>query len=188
MRDPRPKFRVSLRRLLRFNEIRTLRFQNATGQFTCHGRKTFKKFVERVIVFQILEQRLHRHARAFEHRRAAENVGINSDEVVRLHAGNLPHFAVGRKSLNSGNGFEPQLVVIAEKETEQVGLCSGSVLIRNFLSHQAILKWLSTNTSYHRIWKSEQNPFFANNAQKCLRKTEQKAQNTCEYRLWRTCH
>jgi len=91
-----------------------LRFQNAAGQFARHGRETFEKFVKRVIVFQILEQRLYRHARAFEHRRAAENVRINSDEVVRLHAGDLPHFAAGRKSSNGGNGFEPQALVIAE--------------------------------------------------------------------------
>jgi len=58
------------------------------------------------------------HTRAFEHRRAAENVRINSDEVVRLHAGNLPHFAAGRKSLNGDNGFELRTLFMAEKRAE----------------------------------------------------------------------
>ncbi len=47
------------------------------------------EFFQRIIVFQILEKRFHRDGRASEHWSPAENLGINGDEVMRVHRGSL---------------------------------------------------------------------------------------------------
>ena len=48
-----------------------------------------KEFIERVIIFQILEERFYRHSRARKNRSTAENFGVNGDERVSRHAGSI---------------------------------------------------------------------------------------------------
>lgn len=63
--------------------------QQSAGHLTCHEGVALQKLVERVVVLQILEQRVDRHARALEHGRAAKDVQIHGDKVRCVHAGRL---------------------------------------------------------------------------------------------------
>ena len=59
--------------------------QDGDGQFTRDGREGFEEVIQREAVGEILKQGLHRHARALEDWRAAENFLVHRDEVVRIH-------------------------------------------------------------------------------------------------------
>ncbi len=54
-------------------------FQNAAGHFAVDGRETLEKFVEGVIVLEIIKKRFHGNARAFEDGRSAQDVAIHGD-------------------------------------------------------------------------------------------------------------
>jgi hypothetical protein len=47
-------------------------FQNGFHLLACHTRKPFKKVVHRCAIFEVLEERRYRHARAFEQPRTAD--------------------------------------------------------------------------------------------------------------------
>lgn len=66
-------------------------FQEPTGHLSCNGRKALKEFFESVIVFEVVEERLYRHARPLEHRLATEDVGVDRNQVIRVHANSLTH-------------------------------------------------------------------------------------------------
>jgi hypothetical protein len=51
--------------------------------------KALDEFIERVIIFQILKERFHRHSRAHKNRSAAENFGVNGDQRVCGHASSI---------------------------------------------------------------------------------------------------
>ena len=53
--------------------------------FSANGRKTLQKLIQRVVVLQILEERLHRHSSPCKNRSAAENLGVNGDGRVGGH-------------------------------------------------------------------------------------------------------
>jgi len=55
--------------------------QDRHGQFAGDGREGFEEVVQREIVREVVEERLHRDARAFENRCAAEDVGVNGDQI-----------------------------------------------------------------------------------------------------------
>lgn len=57
-------------------------FQDAASHLTGDGGETFEKSLKCVVVFEVIEQRLHRHAGTAENRRAAENVRVHGDHVV----------------------------------------------------------------------------------------------------------
>jgi hypothetical protein len=63
--------------------------QNFTSHVACDGWKTFEKFFQCIVVFQIFEKRLHRNARAFEDRRAAQNFRVNGDQIIWNHGENI---------------------------------------------------------------------------------------------------
>ncbi len=72
--------------------------RRAKSPLARHRGKALQKFFERVIVFQIFEQSLHRHARTLEYRRTAEDIPVNGDEIVRIHTNNLTQIMSGSKS------------------------------------------------------------------------------------------
>jgi hypothetical protein len=60
--------------------------QHTLRQLAGHRRKLIQKLRQRLARFDVLKQNPHRHARARKHRRAAQNVGIDSDESRIRHA------------------------------------------------------------------------------------------------------
>jgi hypothetical protein len=58
-------------------------FQNGNGLFTRHIRETIQVFVEAQAAFQIVEQAVHRHARARETGSAAQSFRVNPDGNFR---------------------------------------------------------------------------------------------------------
>jgi len=65
-------------------------FQEPAGHLARHGRKALKEFLKRVVAFEVIEQRLHGDSSALEYQRAAEDVRVHCDEVIRVHGWNLP--------------------------------------------------------------------------------------------------
>ncbi len=63
--------------------------QDRHRQFAGDGREGFEEVVQRQIVGEVVEERLHRDARALEDRRPAEDVGVNGDQVCWLHEFNI---------------------------------------------------------------------------------------------------
>jgi hypothetical protein len=59
--------------------------QRTLCQLARHRRKRIQKLRQRLTRFDLFKQDLHRHARARKHRRAAQNVGIDSDESRIKH-------------------------------------------------------------------------------------------------------
>ena len=54
-----------------------------------------------VVVLQILEERPNWNARAFEYRRATENLRVYSDEVIRIHRNSLVELGLVSKHRSS---------------------------------------------------------------------------------------
>ena len=54
-------------------------FDNANRQRPIDRREVVEEFGQRVIVFQIIQHRSHRHSRPHEHGRPAKNVGIGKN-------------------------------------------------------------------------------------------------------------
>ena len=79
-------------------------FQNLTDQITTYRRKALQEFFHRVIVFQVFEESLHGHARAFEDRRAAENFRVDCDEVTGIHSRSLVQLRLCRKWCDLSRG------------------------------------------------------------------------------------
>lgn len=52
------------------------------GLFAAHRRELMQKLVETIASFEIIEERLHGHARAHEHRRAAEAFRVAMYDVL----------------------------------------------------------------------------------------------------------
>lgn len=78
-------------------EILLAHAQEGDGKFARDGRKRFEEVVKREAVGEIVEQRFHRDTSAFENRRASEDVGINGDEIMRLHSSKLAALRPGVK-------------------------------------------------------------------------------------------
>ena len=70
--------------------------QEAVSHRPRHRRETFEEFFQRVVAFEVVEERLDRDARAFEDGRAAKDVRVNGDEVAGVHGGKIGSF--GRQS------------------------------------------------------------------------------------------
>jgi uncharacterized protein (DUF4415 family) len=72
--------------------------QHTLRQLARHRRKLIQKLRQRLTRFDVFKQNPHQHARARKHRRAAQNVGIDSDEGRIQHA---PTIRLAAKSTNS---------------------------------------------------------------------------------------
>jgi hypothetical protein len=66
-----------------------------------HTGKAPQKVVDRFAAFEIIEQRLHRHARAGKHPRAAHDLGIACDDRL-FHASNLSPAGLAGNFANVG--------------------------------------------------------------------------------------
>ena len=55
------------------------------GHLAGNGREAFQELIQSVVPFQILEQRPYRNTGFFENGRASEYVGIDGDEIRRVH-------------------------------------------------------------------------------------------------------
>jgi hypothetical protein len=61
-------------------------FKYADGHLARDRREALEEFFQRVVVLKVLKKRFGRHRSALEHRRTAENVRVDRDEVARVHA------------------------------------------------------------------------------------------------------
>lgn len=68
--------RCSSRRTRTSQQRSSRELEDGDGLVALDGWKLVQELVESLTAFEIVEQRLHRHARADEHRRAAENFRI----------------------------------------------------------------------------------------------------------------
>jgi len=57
-------------------------FQGATGDFAGHGREALQEFIKSIVVFQVIEQRLHGHAGSLEDGCAAEDIRVHRNQIA----------------------------------------------------------------------------------------------------------
>ena len=81
---------------------RTPNVQGATGDLAGHRRETLQEFIKGIIVFQVLEQRLHGHAGSLEYGCAAEDIRVHRNQVARVHVRNLACLRPGCKPRRFG--------------------------------------------------------------------------------------
>src|ERR1041384_8435445 len=63
--------------------------QHGDDLVALHAGEAFEEIVNRIAGLQMIEEALHRNARAGKHRRAAEDFRITLDEGLGLHGGKL---------------------------------------------------------------------------------------------------
>ena len=64
------------------------------GHVARNRGERIEKFLQRVIGGKILEKSSDRHTRVFENRGASQNLGIDGDEVARVHGSTVGIFAM----------------------------------------------------------------------------------------------
>src|SRR5258706_16328286 len=71
---------------------------------TFHAGETFQKIAGRIAGLEMVEQALHRHARAFEYQRAAEDFRVGMVGAFFAHGKTIRPFDFLGKSYNSAAG------------------------------------------------------------------------------------
>lgn len=61
-------------------------FERSDGSIARHTRKLAQEFIERLATFEIVKQRLDRHAGADKDRRAAKGLWVGVDSVLEIHS------------------------------------------------------------------------------------------------------
>jgi len=63
--------------------------QNAADLLLRYRWETLKKLIEGVIMFKVFEKGFDWNTRPFEYGRATQNLRINGDKLIQLHAENV---------------------------------------------------------------------------------------------------
>src|SRR5947207_12802642 len=80
-------FRLAGYASVRGENMRSGFLQQCDDLFALHARKTFKKLLDRISCFQMIEEALRRHPRARKHWLASEHLGILRNDAA--HAANV---------------------------------------------------------------------------------------------------
>jgi len=70
----------------RWKHGRLGRFEKLLCRLTGHRGEAFQKFLQGVVVLQVVEERFDRHTGSLKHRRAAKNFRIDRDQIADLHS------------------------------------------------------------------------------------------------------
>lgn len=57
-------------------------FKSMNSCFPCHSRKIIEELIKRLSAFEVLQESLKWHARAFKDRRSPENIGVSGDHAI----------------------------------------------------------------------------------------------------------
>src|SRR4051812_16233460 len=81
--------------------------QNLASHFAGYRGKAGRNFFERVIFFEIIEERLYRYTRSLEDWRSTKNFRIHRNEVIGFHGPNIIDMVTSGK--RTPRRFDPRV-------------------------------------------------------------------------------